>query len=81
MIVELTKGRTGKGAFIDTLNDKENILDIVYEEATRMNIKMRLDVAKMFNKINKIKIGTTFIKFYLHNSTITFSTLERNYER
>lgn len=81
MIVELTKGRTGKEAFIDTLNDKENILDIVYEEATRMNIKMRLDVAKMFNKINKIKIGTTFIKFYLYNSTITFSTLERNYER
>ena len=81
MLIKYTKSKIHeKECKIEKINDAEKVLDIIYDEATEMNIKMHVNVEKIYNEIKAIKIGTTFIKFYLRNSTITFSSLVRAYD-
>lgn len=81
MFIKYTKSKIHeKEDKIVKINDAEKVLDIIYDEATEMNIKMHVNAEKIYNEIKAIKIGTTFIKFYLRNSTITFSSLVRVYD-
>lgn len=81
MLIKYTKGKLHeKEDKVEKINDAEKVLDIIYDEATEMKIKMHINVEKIYNEIKAIKIGTTFIKFYLKNSTITFSSLARVYD-